>query len=85
MEEDYKLIISRRINDNMFVTAYELLICEIEKVGITEEIIEVSKEISKSIRYRAAYYAAKHQDLLGKEMESLLRLVIRINGEGIYE
>lgn len=85
MEEDYKLIISRRMSDNMFVTAYEILIGEIEKVGITEEIVEISKEMSKRIRYQAGMYAAKHQEMLASDMDALLRLVIRINGEGIYK
>lgn len=76
--------IKRRINDEMFITAYKLLTDQIAIDGKTEELIEVSKELSKCIRSKAYMHAAKKYDKLGHEMESLLKLVIRINGEGVY-
>lgn len=74
----------RRISDEMYISAYEILISEIDKSGKTSEIVELSKELSGELRGKAYQYSAKKAEKLANEMGALLKLVIKINGEGIY-
>lgn len=76
--------IRRRIKDEMFITAYKLLLDQIAVEGNTKELLDLSKDLSRSIRSKAYMHAAKKQDNLGLEMESLLKLVIKLNGEEFY-
>lgn len=49
----------RRISDEMFVSAYEILISEIERHGVTDEIVILSKELSNEIRGKAYLYSSR--------------------------
>ena len=73
----------RRITDEMYISAYYILISEIDKSGISNEIIELSKELSGEVRGKAYSYSYKKNDKLAHELDALLKLVIKINGEGI--
>ena len=48
----------------MYITAYVILLDEIEKNGKTKEIIGLSKELSKAVRGKAYYYAVKKAEKL---------------------
>ena len=74
----------RRVHDEMYLSAYLMLINEIEKKGKTKELIGLSKELSKAVRSKSYYYANKKAENMANEMDALLKLIIKINGEGIY-
>jgi len=76
--------IERRINDELFITAYEMILSELELNRKTIELIEVSKQLSKAVRSKAYYYASRKADKMDHEMSSLLKLIIKINGEDFY-
>jgi hypothetical protein len=78
--EEYR----RRIGDGMFITAYEILVREIDEYGITDELKSLSKELSEKIRVKAYLSSYKKDEKSAIELGALLKLVIKINGESSY-
>ncbi len=81
----------KKFNDNInreyFVSAYEILVNEIEKSGVSDQIIHLSKKLSNKVRTKAYKLASNRGTEMSREAyetEALLRLIIKFNGEGIY-
>lgn len=75
------------INNSMFVTAYEFLLSEFEKTPEKTEIVALSKVLSSKVRRECMDLAmSKATECAPKtyELEALLKLVIRLNGETMY-
>ncbi len=75
------------IGISRFIEAYERILSELEKNPGDPEAIELSKQLSASIRNRCIDLACNKGTEMSPETyetEALLRLVIRLNGESIY-
>ena len=70
------------------MTAYGMLIDEINSSESNKKIIALSKILSKEVRRKARRLGSSKATEMSKETfetEALLRLVIKINGEGIHD
>lgn len=67
-----------------FISAYEMIINDIEQNGLTTSTINLSKELSNKLRGKAYILSCRKADNEAMECEALLRLTVKINGESIY-
>ena len=75
------------ITTERYISAYELLLGELTASPDNRKAIELSKELSSHIRSRCmdlAYDKATEMSKEAFEMEALLKVVIRLNGETVY-
>jgi len=83
---DYEKI-QRLINESNFIQAYELISKKLINEPKNEQALELSRNLSAQVRSRCMDLASNKATEMSNEAyetEALLRVVIRLNGEGIY-
>lgn len=80
--------INRWIAQGSFIQAYYAVLTGLETSPDCRDLLELSKELSATLRSRCFDLASSKATEMSEalhELEALLYLVIRLNGEGIYQ
>ena len=77
----------RYIETSQFIRAYEIIFNELTENPENNRAIEISKLLSSKIRNKCIELGsnkATEMTPIAYETEALLRIVIKLNGEGVY-
>lgn len=77
----------RLIETSQFIRAYEIILNELTENPKNNRAIEISKLLSSKIRKKCVELGsnkATEMAPIAYETEALLRVVIKLNGEGVY-
>jgi hypothetical protein len=79
--------ISRWIEQKAFIQAYYSVLTGLESSPERRDLLELSRKLSSTIRSRCFDLGSSKATEMSQELHeltSLLMLVVRLNGEGIY-
>lgn len=78
MTQEQLLAFKRRMETEMFISAYLLLLTEVKTEGSSSQTTQLAKELWDAVRHKAYMLATKKADNRAIEMESLLKLIAHL-------